>query len=43
MNAEIDVRSVLPLVRVPTLVMHRKGDLCLRVDEGLCRLKDTGK
>lgn len=34
MNAEIDVRSVLPLVRVPTLVMHRKGDLCLRVDEG---------
>jgi len=34
MNAEIDVRSVLPLVRVPTLVIHRKGDLCLKVEEG---------
>lgn len=34
MNAEIDVRNVLPLVRVPTLVMHRKDDICLRIDEG---------
>lgn len=34
MNAEIDVRNVLPSVRVPTLVIHRKGDLCLKVDEG---------
>jgi len=34
MNAEIDVRDVLPLVRVPTLVMHRRDDLCLKVDEG---------
>jgi len=34
MNAEIDVRSVLPLVRVPTLVIHRSGDLCLKVEEG---------
>lgn len=34
MNAEIDVRHVLPLVRVPTLVMHRKDDKCLLVDEG---------
>src|SRR5215204_4906865 len=34
MNAEIDVRSVLPSVRVPTLVIHRKGDLCLKVEEG---------
>jgi pimeloyl-ACP methyl ester carboxylesterase/DNA-binding winged helix-turn-helix (wHTH) protein len=34
MNAEIDVRSVLPLIRVPTLVIHRNGDLCLKVEEG---------
>ncbi|MEP6917962.1 MAG: alpha/beta fold hydrolase [Acidobacteriota bacterium] len=34
MNAEIDVRHVLPLVRVPTLVLHRSGDRCLLVDEG---------
>lgn len=34
MNSEIDVRDVLPLVRVPTLVMHRTGDLCLKVEEG---------
>ena len=34
MNAEIDVRHVLPLVRVPTLVMHRQDDRCLLVDEG---------
>ncbi len=34
MNAEIDVRNVLPSVRVPTLVIHRKGDMCLKVEEG---------
>lgn len=34
MNAEIDVRGILPSVRVPTLVIHRSGDLCLRVEEG---------
>jgi len=34
MNAQIDVRDVLPLVRVPTLVLHRSGDRCLHVDEG---------
>jgi pimeloyl-ACP methyl ester carboxylesterase/DNA-binding winged helix-turn-helix (wHTH) protein/class 3 adenylate cyclase len=34
MNAEIDVRNVLPTVRVPTLVIHRAGDLCLKVEEG---------
>lgn len=34
MNAEIDVRGVLPSVRVPTLVIHRAGDMCLRVEEG---------
>jgi class 3 adenylate cyclase len=26
MNAEVDVRAVLPTIRVPTLVMHRAGD-----------------
>ena len=26
MNAEIDVRSVLPTLHVPTLVLHRTGD-----------------
>jgi pimeloyl-ACP methyl ester carboxylesterase/DNA-binding winged helix-turn-helix (wHTH) protein/class 3 adenylate cyclase len=34
MNAEIDVRNVLPSIRVPTLVIHRKGDKCLKVEEG---------
>ncbi len=34
MNAEVDVRSVLPTVRVPTLVLHRSGDRCLKVEEG---------
>jgi hypothetical protein len=34
MNAEIDVREVLASVRVPTLVIHRSGDLCLKVEEG---------
>lgn len=34
MNAEIDVREVLPLIQVPTLVIHRSGDLCLKVEEG---------
>jgi class 3 adenylate cyclase len=34
MNAEIDVRNVLPSIRVPTLVIHREGDLCLKVEEG---------
>ncbi|HEX5736027.1 MAG TPA: alpha/beta fold hydrolase [Blastocatellia bacterium] len=34
MNAEIDVRHLLPSIRVPTLVIHRKEDRCLRVEEG---------
>lgn len=34
MNAEIDVRHVLPSIRVPTLVIHRAGDMCLKVEEG---------
>jgi len=34
MNAEVDIRQALPLVRVPSLVLHRSGDRCLVVDEG---------
>jgi class 3 adenylate cyclase len=34
MNSLIDVRHVLPTVQVPTLVMHRIGDLDSNVDEG---------
>ena len=34
MNAEIDVRQVLPSIRVPSLVVHRTGDMCLKVEEG---------
>jgi serine/threonine protein kinase/alpha-beta hydrolase superfamily lysophospholipase len=34
MNAQIDVRSVLPAVQVPALVIHRTGDRCLKVEEG---------
>src|SRR5215213_4625104 len=34
MNAEIDVRNVLPSIRVPTLVIHRSGDMCLKAEEG---------
>jgi DNA-binding winged helix-turn-helix (wHTH) protein/pimeloyl-ACP methyl ester carboxylesterase/class 3 adenylate cyclase len=34
MNADIDVRGVLPHIRVPTLILHRTGDRCLGVEEG---------
>ena len=34
MNAQIDIRHILPTIRVPALVIHRTGDLCLRVEEG---------
>jgi hypothetical protein len=34
MNAEIDIRDVLPSIRVPTLVIHRTGDKLLRLEEG---------
>jgi hypothetical protein len=34
MNADIDVRDILPTIRVPTLVLHRTGDRCLKVEEG---------
>jgi pimeloyl-ACP methyl ester carboxylesterase len=34
MNAEVDIRDVLPTIRVPALVIHRTGDQCLKVEEG---------
>jgi pimeloyl-ACP methyl ester carboxylesterase/DNA-binding winged helix-turn-helix (wHTH) protein len=34
MNAEIDVRNVLSSIRVPSLVIHRSDDQCLKVEEG---------
>ena len=34
MNSEIDVRHVLPVVGVPTLVLHRIGDEGPLIDEG---------
>jgi pimeloyl-ACP methyl ester carboxylesterase/DNA-binding winged helix-turn-helix (wHTH) protein len=33
-NAEIDIRDILPSIRVPTLVLHRRHDRCLKVEEG---------
>jgi len=34
MNAEVDVRSVLPSIRAPSLVIHRRDDACLPVEGG---------
>lgn len=34
MNSEIDVRAVLPTISVPTLILHRTGDLDANVEEG---------
>lgn len=34
MNTLIDVRQVLPTISVPTLVIHRAGDLDVNVEEG---------
>jgi pimeloyl-ACP methyl ester carboxylesterase/class 3 adenylate cyclase len=33
-SVEVDVRHVLPLVRVPTLIVHRAGDTWARVEHG---------
>jgi pimeloyl-ACP methyl ester carboxylesterase len=33
-NTEIDVRAVLPTIRVPTLVLHRRGDRDAKLAEG---------
>jgi pimeloyl-ACP methyl ester carboxylesterase len=34
MNSEIDVRPILPSIRVPTLIMHRTGDGRVQVEAG---------
>jgi class 3 adenylate cyclase len=34
MNADIDVRDILPTIRVPTLVVHRAGDKVIPVEMG---------
>jgi class 3 adenylate cyclase len=34
MNSEIDVRPILPSIRVPTLIMHRAGDARVSVEAG---------
>lgn len=34
MNTQIDIRPVLPAIRVPTLVLHRRGDHDAKVEEG---------
>jgi pimeloyl-ACP methyl ester carboxylesterase len=34
MNSEIDVRAILPTIRVPTLVIHRRDDIRVRSQAG---------
>ena len=34
MNHEIDVRSILPAIRVPSLVLHRRGDRAVGIENG---------
>jgi class 3 adenylate cyclase len=34
MNSEIDVRPILPSIRVPTLIVHREGDALVNVEAG---------
>jgi pimeloyl-ACP methyl ester carboxylesterase len=34
MNADTDVRDILPSIRVPTLVLHRSDDIPIRVGNG---------
>ena len=33
-NTEIDIRAVLPAIRVPTLILHRRGDRDAKIEEG---------
>ena len=33
-NAEVDVRHILPSIRVPALIIHATGDQVLRIDHG---------
>ena len=34
MNSEIDVRPILPSIRVPTLIVHREADANVNVEAG---------
>jgi class 3 adenylate cyclase len=34
MNADIDIRAILPSIRVPTLIVHRTGDTRVSVEAG---------
>lgn len=34
MNTQLDIRHVLPTIRVPTLVIHRTGDRDAKIEEG---------
>jgi len=34
MNSQIDITEILPSINVPTLVIHRKGDLVVNVEGG---------
>jgi len=34
MNSEIDVRRILPTIRVPTLILHAEKDAVINVEEG---------
>ena len=34
MNAAVDIRSILPTITVPSLIIHRTGDRLLKIDEG---------
>jgi pimeloyl-ACP methyl ester carboxylesterase/class 3 adenylate cyclase len=34
MNSQIDIRDVLPTIRVPTLVVHRTGDVTINIEGG---------
>ncbi|MCI4351388.1 MAG: adenylate/guanylate cyclase domain-containing protein [Thermoplasmata archaeon] len=34
MNTDIDIRTLLPSIHVPTLVLHRRGDRDVRVENG---------
>jgi len=34
MNSEIDIRPILPSIRVPTFIVHRQGDVRVNVEAG---------
>ncbi len=34
MNSEIDISDILPTIRVPTIVIHRTGDVTIDVEDG---------